>query len=64
MTLSKLIIAQEEVFTPQSGSAIANTAGIRKKHAQPKSPPEIAHSVLAGDPTAVTSVTNHSIFIK
>ena len=65
MTLSKVIIAQEEVLTSQSGSsATTNTAGIGQKHAQPKSPPKIAHSVLPEDPTAVTSVTNHFVFIK
>ena len=64
MTLSKLIRAQEEVPTSQSGSATTNTAGIGQKHAQPKSPPKIAHSVLPEDPTAVTSVTNHFVFIK
>ena len=64
MTLSEVIIAQEEVPTSQSGSATTNTAEIGKKHAQSKSPPKIAHSVLPEDPTAVTSVTNHFVFIK
>ena len=64
MTLSKLIIAQEVVPTSQSGSATKNTAEIGQNNAQPKSPPKIEHSVLAGDPTAVTSVTNHFVFIK
>ena len=40
MTLIKVIRAQEEVPTPQSGSATTNTAGIGQKHAQPKSPPK------------------------
>ena len=33
MTLSKVIIAQEEVLTSQSSSATTNTAGIGQKHA-------------------------------
>jgi len=34
------------------------------KQCQAKNAPQIVRSALSGDPTAVTLVTNHSIFIK
>ena len=60
MTLSKGIRAQEGVPTSQTGSPATNTAWIGQNNTQPKSPPKRAHSALPGNPTAVTSVTNHS----
>ena len=51
MTLSKVIRAQEEVLTSQSGSATTNMAWIGQKYAQPQSPPKyVAHLALSRDP--------------
>ena len=63
MTLTKVIGAQEKVTISQSGSA--NKYVLNWPKTPPaKITPKIAHSALPGDPIAVTSVTNHSIFIK
>ena len=64
MTLGKVIRAQEGVPTSQSGAPTTNTAEIGKQKRLAKITVRIARSALPGDPTAVTSATNHSIFIK
>ena len=65
MTLSKVIRAQEGVPTSQSGSPITNMAWIGYVNKWPaKIAPKMARSALSEDPTGVTLVINHSIFIK
>ena len=57
MTLSKVIRAQEGVPISQSGSPTTNMSWIGKINQSATITPKIARSALAGDPTAVTSVT-------
>ena len=61
MTLSKVIRAQEEILTSQSGSATTNMSCISQKHAA-KTLPEIAHSALPGDTIAGASITGRLFF--
>ena len=63
MALSKVIRVQEGFAEPQSGSPATKRPEWAEKRLV-KSTPKIARSPLSGHRTAVTSVTNHSIFIK
>ena len=65
MTLTKVTRAEEEIPTSQSGSATTNTYVLSWPKIRPaRNTQQKACSALPGDPTAVTSVTNHSISIK
>ena len=63
MTLSKVIRAQDRVFTSQSGPRPRKGPELTKKGTA-KITPKILRFALSGDPTAVTFVTNLSVFIK
>ena len=63
MALSKVIRVQEGFAEPQSGSPATKRPEWAEKRLV-KSTPKIARSPLSGHRTAVTSVTNHFIFMK
>ena len=62
MTLGKGIRAQEGIPTSQSGPMNTKLAWIG--HKLPKITQKISRFALWGEPTAVTSVTNHSISLN
>ena len=63
ITLSKVIRAQRGFLHHKVAPWPQILPELAKKHPA-KIIPKIACSVLSGDPTAATSATNHSIFVK